>query len=606
MDERRAQKPDTTPLVHTEVARPRNPLLARDAVTFEPPSTYEERYASVGELGKGGMGIVRACRDEHLGRVVAIKALLGEHLPDREQLDRFLREARIQAQLEHPSIVPVYDLGVADGTPFITMKRVRGTTLDGVLNALREGDDSARERFPLRRLLTTFGTVCQTIEYAHSRGVVHRDLKPANVMLGDFGEVYVLDWGVAKIVGERERPGTERIVDPGEMTVAGAIVGTPDYMAPEQQRGDHDAIDARTDVFALGALLFEIVTLDRFAAKRPAYDANLSPELLAIATKASSPDPNDRYPSARALYEAVDQFLAGEQDIERRKELARAHARLAASTADRSEAMREVGRALALDPANVDAVRTLVSMMSEPPKDIPPEVAASVERAAERSILDLVPLATFAYLAFIALSPVILWMGVRHHILGQASFWFDVIAAVAAWRVRNARYRGRDVLLPALVTSTMAMTVASTMYGPFIFVPALAVANTVFFVIQLDRRRAYLAIVAGCIPIAVPALLSAVGIFPSMYRFEQDRMTVLPWMHGFPSPGAPIALATGSIGMVLIASLLATRFRESLAKALLRIELGAWQLRQLLPQETLPRPADSVRTLDVTLKPRGE
>jgi eukaryotic-like serine/threonine-protein kinase len=596
MDDRRAQKPDSKPPVHTEVARPRNPLLARDSVSFEPPPTYHARYVGVGELGKGGMGVVRACRDEHLGRVVAIKALLGEHLPDREQLDRFLREARIQAQLEHPSIVPVYDLGVADGTPFITMKRIRGTTLDGVLTALRDGDEDARERFPLRRLLTTFGTVCQTVDYAHSRGVVHRDLKPANVMLGDFGEVYVLDWGVAKILGERDDHGRDRrdpIVDPGEMTVAGAIVGTPDYMAPEQLRGDHDAIDAHTDVFALGAVLFEIITLDRWAARRPERTTDAPPELLAIATKATSLEPNERFGSARALYEAVDRFLAGEQDLERRKELARTHARLAAAAKDRSEAMREVGRALALDPANVEAVRTLLGMMADPPSVIPAEVEEALERRAERSILDLVPLATFSYLAFVALTPIVLWMGVRSHLLGQASFWFDVIAALAAWRVRTARHRGRDVLMPALVTSTMAMTVASTMFGPLVFVPALAAVNTVFFVIQLDRRRAYLAVAAGCVPIVLPALLSAVGVFPTMYHFEPDRITVTPWMHGFPSPAAPIALATGSIGIILIASLLARRFRDSLTKAQLRLELGAWQLRQLLPQETLPRPVDS-------------
>jgi eukaryotic-like serine/threonine-protein kinase len=593
MDERRAERPQTTPPVHTEVARARDPLLARDAATFEPPSTYEERYASVGELGKGGMGVVRACRDEHLGRVVAIKALLGQHLPDREQLDRFIREARIQAQLEHPSIVPVYDLGVADGTPFLTMKRIRGTTLDGVLSALREGTEGARDRYPLRRLLTTFGAVCQTIDYAHSRGVVHRDLKPANVMLGDFGEVYVLDWGVAKIVGDPERSG-DPIVDPGEMTVAGAVVGTPDYMAPEQRRGDHEAIDARTDVFALGALLFEIITLDRFATKRLAIDESVPPELLAIATKASSPNPNDRFPSARALYEAVDRFLAGEQDIERRRELARTHARLAAAATDRSEAMREVGRAIALDPSNVDAVRTLVSLMSEPPKVIPPEVEASLERSAVGMILDLVPLATFSYLFFIILTPAILMMGIRDSAAAHASFWLDIVAATLAWRARRKRDPGRSVLLPSLAASTLAIVVASTMFGSFIYVPALAAVNTVFFVLQMDRKRAYIAILAGCVPVVVPAVLSAVGIFPTMYHFENDRLIVTPWMHGFSSPGAQISLATGSLGIVLIASLVATRFRESLTNAQLKVELNAWQLRQLLPRETLARPAERV------------
>src|SRR3954467_1599549 len=203
----------------------------------------------IGELiGRGGMGEVVVAQDQRIGREVAIKRIRSLD-PSSDAVNRFLREARIQARLDHPAIVPVYELGTdADGRPYFTMKRLAGVTLSRKLS----------ENGPVQPLLRAFVDVCLAIQLAHSRGVVHRDLKPSNIMLGDYGEVYVLDWGVARVLTETRRTtGPSLVVDPDDGTTVGAILGTPGYMAPEQVRG-HEA-GSKADVYALGAILFEIL-----------------------------------------------------------------------------------------------------------------------------------------------------------------------------------------------------------------------------------------------------------------------------------------------------------------------------------------------------------
>src|SRR3954468_18054161 len=224
-----------------------------DALPFElPPPGYQLG----GLIGKGGMGEVIAAQDQRIGREVAFKRMRAVHASG-DALARFLREARIQARLDHPAIVPVYELGKdAEGRPYFTMKRLAGKTLTHHL---------AEKDTPRQRLLRAFTDVCLAIELAHSRGVIHRDLKPSNIMLGDFGEVYVLDWGVARVMGGRKRRPTGAMqaddidsID-GEQTMTGDMLGTPGYMAPEQMRGEEN-IGPAVDVYALGAILFEILT----------------------------------------------------------------------------------------------------------------------------------------------------------------------------------------------------------------------------------------------------------------------------------------------------------------------------------------------------------
>lgn len=186
------------------------------------------------------MGKVDLVRDSRIGRDVAQKRITGDLLGDAETMARFEREIQLQGQLEHPAIVPVYDAGIGrDGTPYFTMKRVRGDLLADVLHDLADGKAT---RFSRRKLLASFSQLCLAVHYAHERGVVHRDIKPNNIMLGAYGEVYLLDWGVAKVAGEPEEDlrSSERAlrVKRGEaLTEVGEVMGTPSTMAPEQAIG---------------------------------------------------------------------------------------------------------------------------------------------------------------------------------------------------------------------------------------------------------------------------------------------------------------------------------------------------------------------------------
>ena len=215
-------------------------LLRIAGAAEDPGGRYELRE----EIGRGGMGVVYRAHDRELQRDVALKLLRAG--ADAADLARRLhREARVLASLEHPGIVPVHDVGaLAEGTAFYVMKLVRGRRLD----------QWAAEFPSLAERLRAFERICETVAFAHAHGVVHRDLKPGNVMLGAFGEVLVMDWGVAKVLSDAAMAAGAAAVHEGE-TAAGTVLGTPGYMAPEQAAGDARAIDARTDVYALGGLL---------------------------------------------------------------------------------------------------------------------------------------------------------------------------------------------------------------------------------------------------------------------------------------------------------------------------------------------------------------
>lgn len=304
----------------------------------------KERYAIEGEVGVGGMGKVLNVYDQDLRRRVAMK-VLHEGLRDRRAVARFFEEAQATGQLEHPNITPVYDLGIdREHGVFFTMKLVRGRNLREVLRDVSIGRLETRRHFTLTRLLQILQQVAMGIRYAHVRGVIHRDLKPENIMVGDFGEVLVMDWGLAKIVDRRldtdlQEPVFSNRQDAGQHTLNGTISGTPSYMAPEQARGWIDDIDERTDVFGLGAILYEILTY------HPPYESGSSRELLAkagagqivppriraprnaipapleeICLKALANDREDRYQDALAFHEALQVFLDGTLEAVRRGE----------------------------------------------------------------------------------------------------------------------------------------------------------------------------------------------------------------------------------------------------------------------------------------------
>ncbi|MBM3830780.1 MAG: serine/threonine protein kinase, partial [Verrucomicrobia bacterium] len=224
-------------------------------------------------VATGGMGAVLMAQDNNLARTVALKVMLNSAEANDEAVFSFVAEAQITGQLEHPNIVPLHDIGVAaDGTIYYTMKLIEGRTLRDILKDIRDGNADTIKRYPIGKLLTVFQKVCDGIAYAHSRGVIHRDLKPDNVMVGAYGEVLILDWGLAKVLPEfgqaaTEEPGGEfsrplpGAADTDWMaTMTGQVKGTPNYMAPEQAEGRVD-IDTRSDIYALGGILYFILTM---------------------------------------------------------------------------------------------------------------------------------------------------------------------------------------------------------------------------------------------------------------------------------------------------------------------------------------------------------
>ncbi len=277
-----------------------------EAATFEAKLRHEDRskYRILGEIARGGMGVVLRGHDHELGRDVAMKVVHGE-LSDRpEVIERFVEEAQIGGQLQHPGIVPVYELGLtSDERPWFTMKLIKGRTLAEML-AERTSVDDDRVRF-----LSIFAAVCQTMAYAHSKRVIHRDLKPANVMVGSFGEVQVVDWGLSKVLQREGEDADDRAPQDAAQTViatvrsgpesssgslVGNVLGTPAYMAPEQARGNVAQLDERADVFALGAILCEILT------GKPPYVATDSAGLVQLAALAELDEANARIAASPA------------------------------------------------------------------------------------------------------------------------------------------------------------------------------------------------------------------------------------------------------------------------------------------------------------------
>ena len=328
------------------------------------------RYIIQNEIARGGMGAVLRAIDCDIRREVAVKYLLDQS--DSKKKARFVEEAQITGQLEHPNIVPIHELGVdSQKRLFFAMKMVKGQSLAQVLDLLRANPRSAESAFSLGRLLNIFVSVCNALAYSHSCGVVHRDLKPANIMIGDFGEVYVMDWGLAKVCsGKGPEAGlpasvavpsgqrnAARAADPAssvpsvntsrsskvetsrqpdaDLTQEGAVLGTPVYMPPEQAVGRVQTIDQRSDVYSLGAILYEMLTLQPPIDKEGGYMAILmrvaegdvvSPEqrnpqrakagkipreLSAIAMKALAKNPQDRYPNVESLRRDIERFQEG-------------------------------------------------------------------------------------------------------------------------------------------------------------------------------------------------------------------------------------------------------------------------------------------------------
>ncbi|NCC53562.1 MAG: serine/threonine protein kinase, partial [Spartobacteria bacterium] len=310
-------------------------------------SSYMEsiRYDLYDVIAEGAMGEIVLGRDRDLRRKVAIKVLKREH-KSTPVMKRFITEAQVTAQLDHPNIIPVYSLEIdPDGNVSFAMKLIQGHTLKDVIHQMLdclefEGLQQFNRRFPLADRLDILLRVCDAMSYAHNRGVIHRDLKPANIMLGAFGEVYVMDWGIARLMEKKEQGETLWQESGGEgleaahveRTRVGHVVGTPRYMSPEQAQGRGDLLDERSDLYVLGLILFELVTLNKALEGERVDDvlksaskgqlqpivfrargSRIPPPLKAVIQKATACEPADRYAHVADLAEDIRRFVRGQE-----------------------------------------------------------------------------------------------------------------------------------------------------------------------------------------------------------------------------------------------------------------------------------------------------
>jgi len=299
-------------------------------------SAGEAKYLFDKEIGHGGMGVVLETVDQDIRRKVAMKVMPPSTKENIPLIKRFLEEAQITGQLEHPNIVPVHEIGIDDeSTAYFTMKLVRGEDLEAIISKMADGNHEYLKKYSLGSLIQIFMKVCDGIGYAHSKGVLHRDLKPENIMVGSFGEVLVMDWGVSKVLGREEMQTVESSMPFHEkeasfQTIEGQVMGTPSYMSPEQAMGNISELDERSDVFSLGGILYKILTyqapykgesgLDKLDKARGrmlvppdlrAPDNQIPPELNAICMKAMARDKENRYANALELKNDLQLYLDG-------------------------------------------------------------------------------------------------------------------------------------------------------------------------------------------------------------------------------------------------------------------------------------------------------
>ncbi len=393
-----------------------NSSAFRSAVSYSAASEVRaappDRYQDLGPIARGGMGEIRRILDRDLNRTLVMKIIHHDLLHRTDIIARFIDEAQATAQLQHPGVVPVHELGrLADGRLYFTMKEIQGRTL---LEVIREVHGSSRERWvttstgwTFRWLIDALHKACDAVAYAHERGVLHRDLKPSNIMVGDHGEVLVVDWGLVKILGQSAGSETshgvvtERSRMSGAQTLVGSVTGTPAYMPPEQARGETDRLDSRCDVYALGAILYEVLTgrppyygvasvvqaviegppppPDRLRESSPWEERARPPlpdELVETCVRAMARAPEARFADAGELAAEVALWLDGA----RRRERALAVLTQARSTGPQAEQFRQRASLLRLE-----AARRLTLLG---PNALEPDKAAAWELEREAGELD--------------------------------------------------------------------------------------------------------------------------------------------------------------------------------------------------------------------------
>ena len=604
-----------------------------------------DRYAITDVLGEGGMGEVRRCQDSLLDRSVALKVVR----PDADIDDfetRFLREARVQARLAHPGVVPVYDVGRDDnGRVYFTMKRVEGVTLEDVilqLRQLRDGGSNERgnanaanaaiaanavnaanaakatkrlERtYDQRQLLTAFARACLTVDYVHSRGVLHRDLKPANLMLGAYGEVYVLDWGLAKLQNATDDGGNDRqgsfrdsFHDSGDVTIApirterdteyGVAMGTPAYMAPEQAAAR--PLDPRADVFSLGAILYEILTLDqllddhaiqriRARQRLQIHPRTGKDELDAIITRATAFDARDRFPSARALHDAVEDFLAADEELRARQRRAAQHVErakaLSQDDASRSAALEELGAALALVPEDNDARAHLVHLLRHPPRKTPHEVVkARIQHEIDRlRRMQTVAAGIYALIWAVAYPAIVLLGGVQHRLFTMLTpaIWVGAALVTAIQYWTNSH---RSAVSWSGLAGAAAVASTSLIWGPMFIVPGLAIVVLFGQLLVAQKRQRVHITYLTCAAVAIPSFL-AIGGYWNVYQPVSADMFSVHGSVGLTRVVFYAGLLFAHLAQTVFGARFAGRYRDALDERVFESAMSSWQLANLVPR----------------------
>jgi serine/threonine-protein kinase len=533
---------------------------------------------------------------------------------------RFLVEARVLGQLEHPSIVPVYDLGNdPGGSLYFTMKRVRGRTLEQVLEDRMNEDSAVTHVFSTRRLLADLSKLCLALDFVHRHEVIHRDVKPANVMIGDYGEVYLLDWGLAKVIGQSDDLETRERVDLGDSgpaeTSYGTIMGTPGYMAPEQVQYQSDSLDARADVYSLGAILFEILAKQRLhigknprellastmtrRETRPSVRApalEIPPELDDLATRATAFDPDERIGSAREMHDAIERYLDGDRDVERRRTAAR---ELVAGTeaalgraleggdeAARRSSLRALGHALALDPDNKPALRTMVRLLTEPPTELPSEVHDEIEELEVRQTRGAGRVGAIAFVSLNFWIPLVAAMGVKDWTPIAAFAVAANSTALVSWAVSRLPRPRTIHAMAVLVLGLLTASLSSLLFGPFVLAPSIIAVITLLFSLNHPPEWRFGIIGLGLLAMLGPAGLEWLGALPPSMLFTEHGLTLVPRWASLPPVPSIAILLLGNVGVIVTAGAAMAPIRRELDEAQLRMRLSAWQLRQLVPEDT--------------------
>jgi hypothetical protein len=560
------------------------------------PTDTMDAYTVGDVIGKGGMGEVLSAQDRRMGRTVAIKRLTAV-APTDADISRFFREARIQARLDHPAVVPVHELGRdSQGRPYFTMKQCTGVTLR---------DQLPSEQPASRRLLRAFAEVCLAVEFAHARGIVHRDLKPSNIMLGDYGEVYILDWGLARVIDDVAPVENKDIDSLDEDKQPSALLGTPGYIAPEQLHTNAE-VGRPVDVYALGSILFEILTKMPLHPRQSqaAIQSTLSttgvlspiarypeiaipPELDTLCTEALAMQAKTR-PTAHEMGERVQAYLDGDRDLARRKAVADealAKAREALDGDQRADAMRDAGRALALDPDCAGAAEIVTRLMLEPPKDPPPELQQELREADAHGVKRHALTAIISYGAIAAFLPIAMWNGIRKWPDVLAVFVMALLLALGAALIRKKPLRSLGAMIVYALGNGFLCVMMSRMAGPFTFVPALICVVTMSVMAYpqfLERPVILVGIMVASF--ALPLALEAQGLLRTTWELADSRLISHAEALVIGGPKTMTLVIGATIGTFVVAGFHAASIGRTNRRAQLQLVTQAWHLRQLLPK----------------------